>query len=181
MAGLLNATQGSAAPTNASADSLKDPILQKIERGIEAKVPPEMKKDYLAVVVAGMRIMYSEETAHLIDDQLKSSTDIVKNVSEGIAKLIGMISNESKGSMSQPAAALASISLMAQALDYAERKYGTTITPEIAAACTKATATAVLGVFNIGQDQVDQQIAKGRSGAPQEQAQPSQPQTQAGM
>ncbi len=172
MAGLLNASQDQAEQPVAD-DSIDDPILQQIERGIEEKVPPELKKQYLAVVVAGMRIMYGEETSHMIDEQLQASDDIVKNVSEGIAKLMMLIHSESKGKMSIPAAALAALSLMAQALDYAEKKFGIEVTPEIAAEATKATSMEVLKVFGIDQAQIDEHIAKGQ----QQGAGAAQPQT----
>lgn len=179
MAGLLNASKQQAEKPMATEqpmadDNIDDPILQRIERGIEAKVPPDMKQAYLAVIVAGMRVMYSEETAHMMDDQLQASDDLVTNVSEGIAKLMMMLHSESKGKMSIPAAALASISLMAQALDYAEKKFGIEVTPEIAAAATKATTTAVLKVFGIDQADVEKQIAAKSGGAPQ----PGQPAAQ---
>jgi hypothetical protein len=150
MAGLLDAKpQEAQAPEAAQEPNIDDPILKKIETDIEAQVPPDMKQAYLACVVAGMRVMYDEGTAHLIDEQLSQSDDVVKNVSEGIAKLVSILYSESKQQLPIPALALASITLMAQALDYGEQKFGFEITPELVAECTKATVIAVLGAFGI--------------------------------
>lgn len=169
MAGLLNAqpTQmqgGQQSQMNVSSDSLNDPLLKQVEDGIEKAVPPEHQKMYQSIMVAGMNVMFSKETSQLLDQQLAVSNDIVTNISDGIAKLIMIIFNESKQSVDDfaPAMGLASISLMAQALDYAEQAKGIKVDEQIIADCTKATMQKVLARFGIQQNQVDQVIAAGQ-------------------
>jgi hypothetical protein len=159
MAGLLDAKMNEPQDTD-----IEDPILKQIEDQIEAAVPQEAKKAYQACVIAGMRVMYDEATNRMMDDQLQQSDDIVKNVAEGIAKLVMILYSESKQSLPVPVLALASITLMAQALDYGEKKFGFEITPELVAECTKATTFAVLGAFGIDQGQIDAQMAKAQQG-----------------
>lgn len=162
MPGLLNANK-MAAPAmpadNQSAEAdqqLDSPILKQIEAGIEAKVPPELRKAYLQAVVAGMELMFNEKTSKFIDERLQESDDIVGNVSKGIADLMILLYNESKQTMEIPAAMLAALTLMCQALDYAEQKFGTKITSEIAAACAKATTLATMQKFGITPDKLQQ-------------------------
>jgi hypothetical protein len=175
MAGLLNpnsqqapepAAPAQGAPSQGGAETLNDPVLQQIEQGIEDKVPAEMKDAYLAIVVAGMQIMFSKETSKLVDQSLDMPGDLMANVAQGISKLMILIYNESKKNggegmevrMSVPAA----ITLMCQALDYVESTRGTKVTPEMAAECTKQTMTATLKAFGITEDQVNQTIQAGQ-------------------
>ena len=171
--GLLNAKPdgGVQQPQQSS-----DPILSQIEQGIEAKVPPEMKKAYMAVVVAGMKVMFDAKTSKFMEQRLSASDDIVTNVANGIADLIMLIYNESKRTMSIPAAMLAAITLMCKALDYAEKTMGVKVDQQMAAACTKATTTACMNKFGITQDKIDQAIAQQGGKTPLAQGQPMQAQ-----
>ena len=165
--GLLNAKPEAQKPQQSS-----DPIINQIEQGIEAKVPPEMKKAYMAVVVAGMKVMFDPKTSKFIAERLGASDDIVNNVATGIADLIMLIYNESKRTMSIPAAMLAAITLMCKALDYAEKTMGVKVDSQMAAACTKATTTACMNKFGITQDKIDQAIAQQGGNAQPAQAKP---------
>lgn len=163
MAGLLDNTkpQGGA---NA-AQQIKDPMLQQIEQGVEQQVPPNLKKGYDAIMLAGLQVMFSKETSNLLNQQLESNPDIVAAVSEGIAKLMMIIYSESKGKMDIPAAGLACISLMAVALDYWEKAYGGEVTPEIISEATKETMKKTLEKFGITGDQLEQVMAAGQQAA----------------
>lgn len=186
MAGLLtpsNAPQESAkqppqSSEDVSAASLSDPILKQIEQGIEDKIPPEMKDAYLRIVVAGMQIMFSKETSQLLDKTLEMPGDPVSNISQGVAKLLVLVYNESKKSPDQEGmdvrmAVPAAIALGCQALDYAEHTKGLKMTPEMAAQMTKETMSATLKAFGITDDQVNQTIQAGQQqGGAQDQGAP---------
>lgn len=197
MAGLLtpsNAPQDSAQQSpqgsdDASAASLSDPILKQIEQGIEEKIPAEMKDAYLRIVVAGMHIMFSKETSQLLDKTLEMQGDPVSNISQGVAKLLVLVYNESKKSPDQEGmdvrmAVPAAITLACQAMDYAEHTKGLKVTPEMAAQMTKETMTATLKAFGIGEDKINQTIQAGQqqgAGAEQDQgAPPAVPQQMTG-
>lgn len=196
MAGLLNPNpQASAQPTQSqdgavsqdmqgSSESLNDPILKQIEQGIEEKIPPEMKDKYLAIVVSGMQIMFSKETSALLDKTLDMQGDMVSNLSQGIAKLMVLIYNESKkgspqgdenSGMDVRMAVPAAISLLCQALDYAEHAKGVKVTPEMAAAATKQTMLATLKMFGISSDQISKTIQAGQQGGGAQPDQSSDP------
>jgi hypothetical protein len=190
MAGLLDAKQGQpqmmaqeqpmpedpdqAAPAQAQpGGDLQDPILKQIEKGIEAAVPKELKSAYLRIITSGMKIMFSKETSKFMDERLEKSGDIVQAVSEGIADMLVLIYNESKRTMSIPAAMLAAFTLMAQALDFAEKTGKAEVTPELIDQCTEATWQAVTAKFGISKEQVDQVIAQSQGGQGE---QPQEPQ-----
>lgn len=191
MAGLLDPNKSAAAPMaapqpdaqsaqgqqGAGAETLDDPILKQIETGIAQQVPADVKKMYDSIVLAGMKVMFSKETSDLMEQQLSASDDVVTNVSDGVAKLIMIVYNQSGQQVDQfaPAAGLAAITLMCQALDYWEQAMGGEVTEELAAQATQATMQKVLESFGITQDQVGQVIAAGEQAGAQGGAQPQQP------
>lgn len=141
-----------------------NPLLTKIEQGIEAKIKPENKQAYTRIVIAGMKVMFDEKTHQMMSDQLKSSNDIVKNVAEGIAGLMMLLYKESKEKMPMVAAIPASIVLMAKALDFAEKTMSVQITPDMLAKVTQATSEAVLLKFGITPEMVQDAVNKHQSG-----------------
>lgn len=183
MAGLLtpqNNANGALQPNDVQAP--QDPILAQVEQEIEEQVPPDLRQGYDAIILSGMDVMFNPKTADLMNQQLSQSDDIVNNVAEGIAKLMVILYNESKGAFSIPAAGLASISLMTQALDYWEKTGGGQVTEDMVAQATKATMMQVLEKFGITGDQLQQVMAAGQQaqagGAGAEPAQGgAQPQT----
>jgi len=159
MAGLISTPQQTTQQPAQQADNkISNPILQKIQDQIEQKVPADLKKDYLAVVVAGMKVMFSPETSNMMMDRLKASDDVVKNVSSGIADLLALLYQESGQKMSVPAAMFAAIVLMCQALDVAEKTMGIEITPDLASACAEETAKASMAKFGIDDAAVENAI-----------------------
>lgn len=173
MAGLLNAQQQQpeavpqdqgAPQQGGSGQEVNDPILKQIESNIDQQVPPQYKQMYESIVLAGMEVMFSKDTSQLLEQALNQPGNIVDNVSTGIAQLIMVVFNQAKQDPNQfiPAAGLASITLMAHALDYWEGTGGGQVTDQLVADCTKATTAKVLKNFGISQDQVDQTVAAGQ-------------------
>jgi hypothetical protein len=172
VAGLLNSTEQQPAAGN----TLVDPILQQIEKGIDAAVPPELKKPYMQIVTAGMKVMFDKKTSKYIEQRINEADDIPAGVASGIADLLLLLYNESKRTMSIPAAMLAAFSLMAQALDYAEKTGKLDVTPELVDKCTEATWQAVTTKFGITKDKIDAVVAQSQS---QQGAQPAGEEPQA--
>lgn len=170
MAGLLTSqpqgAQGAAPAAGGAPDTnLQDPILQQVEDGIAQALPDNLRQGYNQIVNAGMAVMFSKETSNMMVEQLQSSDDMAANVSDGIAKLMVMLYNESKGQMQVEAAGPASITLMAMALDFAEKTMDFEVTPELVAEATKQTMTKTLEKFGITGDQLQQVMAAGQQAA----------------
>lgn len=168
-------------PPQASADgqNLTDPILKQIEQGIEAKIPPELKQGYMQVVAAGMRVMFDPQTAKFTQQRLDAGGDPVQGVAQAISDLLVLLYHESKKQMSIPAAMLAAITLMCQALDVAEKIGKIQVTKELVAQCVKATTAMCMQKFGIGQEQIQQALANRGQQAPADAATPAaQPPTQ---
>lgn len=148
---------------------IDDPMLKRIERGIDAKVSPQLRKQYLQILVAGMKVIYHSEISKQIADKLKSSMDIKGDVSKGTANIIATIFNEVSRNMrpeqktSFVAAAMpAGVTLMCQLLDYSEQIAGTKVTEDLIAETSQATSVELLRKFGIDESQVKSAIAAGQ-------------------
>lgn len=160
MAGIINTAQQPAT------QGVSDPILQKIQSGIDAKVTPQLKKQYLSIVVSGMKVILSPQFSQRILQKLKSSQNIASDVSTGIANIIATIYNEVGKNMSPQekqlfvaASGPASTTLMCQVLDIAEKTIGIKVDSDMAAQCAQSTAIATLQKFGIDQAKMQQAVA----------------------
>lgn len=173
MAGLLNSSTSK--PSN-----LADPLLQQIEQKLEAKVPPQLMKQYQAIVVSGMAILYNAKTAQFIKQRMQASPDMVENVSKGVADLIMMVfqnsgQHASKAATEQffQASMLACVTLMCQVLDMTEKVGAVKVTSDMIGKCTQATYKATMAHFGVTPQMVQQQMMKGQKGV--DMSQPAQP------
>ena len=162
MAAGLVPMQATADATPSAQASQMDPMLARIVAGMRAKVPTELATAYQQVIVAGMKVMYSPNTRHLLIERLSVPGPLYTKVAHGIADLLLVIYKESNRKMSIPAAIMASTELMCQALDMAAKAQSLKLTPDIVAACTHATASACLQKFGIGPAAIQNAIASGR-------------------
>lgn len=111
MAGILNA--------------VKDPLLKRMVVHIESRLTPDLRKNYDAIVVSGMKLMFSDTTHQYMTeylDLIKGPQDVPKMVAHGIVKLLSIIQNQSKRAEPFPAAGPACMSLATMALEFVEKR-----------------------------------------------------------
>lgn len=99
-----------------SAILVQNTLLKQAEAKIESQLKPEVKSDYLKIVVSGMKVAMSNGLLQ----QLKTSKDPLSDIVKGTIGLIGMLRKESKGTMPIKAMVPAGATLMFKALDYAD-------------------------------------------------------------
>lgn len=153
--------------------SLSDPILQKIEAGIETKIPPQMKANYLSSVNAGMAAMFGQGNGQKLAQKFKSSQNINADITSGIANVFAVILNQimSKIPPQQqkqfaqtflPALLSASATLTCHALDTAEKVGALKVTPQLAAQAIHDSALACLQKLGVGPSQIKQMASNGK-------------------
>ena len=121
-----------------------NPILQKIQDGVEQIASdPESKDQYDRIVLAGKKIMFDPETHDKIS-WMQNPTDLATLVT-GVADLIAIIGEKSNNTMQDDPAAGAAVSLVMEALDFAERAQGVAITQEMADSAVMATNEKMQG------------------------------------
>lgn len=151
---------------------------KQIRAGI--KIPPQLRQAYLGIVSAGMKVMFSDKTNGMMIQQLKSSPDMVKNLSEGIAGLMAILFKQSQNKMPQQLIVPCALELLSHAIDFIAKTKMANLTAQQVGDTTQATLYAVLAKFHVSKEQADQMLAqmaqKGQGGA---QAQPGMPQPKA--
>lgn len=163
--GMLNAPPGGgpAVPTAADApqeeapegagEEITDPELVQVIKGVEAKIEPEMRDDYDKIVLAGMKILFSDQTHHLLviaTQKIKAGSpqEIPKTVAKIAAGIIGLINREIKGALKPPPCFYAVITIMCHILEYIQST-GLDVAGPLIGETTKETYQALLDYFKI--------------------------------
>lgn len=111
--------------------SQSQPLLQQAELKIESQLTPEVKDNYLKIVVAGMKAGMAGGPDSIMA-KLRDSKNVVADCAKGAIGLVMILRSQAKGIMPMNAMIPAAATLMLKALSFAEQmglaKIGT---PEI--------------------------------------------------
>lgn len=97
---------------------MQNKLLQQTEETIEKTVSEEDKEAYDRIMVAGMKVLFSQKTHGALIAKLKESENPIEDTGKGAVGLIVTLWNESKGTMPVKAMIPAGLTLMLHALDY---------------------------------------------------------------
>lgn len=131
-----------------------NPLLQKTQQAIVAKVPPDKMNAFQRIVKAGTIVMDEPKMHEMILNQLNGPGDPAELVGAGTAKLLGILFNQSKGTMPMEAAIPAATVLMCEGLGILEEVGKVKITPEFLAQCTQEMGSSVLQLFGVTPDKL---------------------------
>ena len=136
----------------------KDPLLNDMIDRLEAALPAQHKDDYQRIVVAGMKVLFSQDTGHLLDQGIAThKANLGRGVIDGTKKLIATLYQESGQRMSVPMSVPAAITLMCFMLDHIESATGAKVDADMLGKMIQALTQEILGFFKIDQGQ----LAKG--------------------
>jgi hypothetical protein len=138
-----------------------NPKLQKVEQAVQQQVPPDQMSAFERIVVAGEKIMYSPQTRHMLQSQLGKNGDPTEIAGEGVAKLMGIMLQKSKGTMPMKAAIPAAQVLLCEGLDFMEQAGLVQVSDEVIAQATKAMMAYLLQIFGFSKDKIDQYMHAG--------------------
>lgn len=179
-------------PQSQSADTIPSDqdgmaLLKQAEQNIDQKVPDKYRRDYLALVVAGRKILFSDQTQPIIQKFLaemkagvKGPQDLSKWAARGAAELLGIILLELKRTGKQipvEASGLAIVVFMLYVLKYAGQELNIPITKAMIDQATIATVNMYTYLFKIDRQKMVQAFQQGGQ-AQQGQPVPAQPTTQ---
>lgn len=179
--GLMDAKQADApeAPAAEAPEKLTEPLLVQVKRDVEAQVPKELKDAYDRVIVAGLKLMYSDQTHRYLDEylaQTKDSKNPAQMIAHGLMKLLQILFKESQGKLSVEAAFPAITVLMCYALEDLEQRYQIDVTPKLIADTTRAVTAGYLTLFDIPGKMKQGQPGRPGPAQPTPPGQPAQPQ-----
>lgn len=151
-----------------------NPILQKIEQGIESKVPQESKQRFNAVVLAGEKIMFDENTHKNMElvKNPESRKDPVNTISKGVAGLMWLMFQQSKQTIPYDVLIMSAVVLMCKAIDFAERGLDIQFDNKMIADTTKEMGELMFKRLGITPEQLQEAINKGSDEIKQHQAGP---------
>ena len=143
-----------------------DSSLVKIEQQTQAKIPQQYQQSYQRAIAAGVHIMYSPKGLGLMKKQFTKPGDPAFNIGEGVAKLIGIMYEQSKRTMPVQIAVPAAMFFMSEALDFLAKSGQIKLTPDFIAQTAKETGSSVLQLFGVTPDKLQALVAK-HGGQPQ--------------
>ena len=108
MAGIIEQNMAPAQGQAISPEAIKE----------NTKMPPELQNAYERVVLAGMKIMFSEKTNQLVMKQMQGEGPVSERLGIGIAGLLATLFKESNKTMPPAVIIPAGVYLLAQAADF---------------------------------------------------------------
>lgn len=159
-------------------------LLMNVEQQVAQSVAPEFKKQFEKIVAAGLKVMYSPKTSNMMKKQLNKEGDPIENAGEGVAKLIGILFAESKGTMPMTAGIPAAQVLLCEGLSYMEDSGLIEVTNDVIAQATQSMMGYILQIFGVSREKIAEFMQAGRDavdakkagGNPMQPAQSTQPQ-----
>lgn len=143
-----------------------NPILQKTQDAVMQKADPRLAPVIKKLVEAGKKIMYSEQTQELTFEALGDGTD-PEVIGSAVAKLVGMLYNQSKNTAPMQALIPAAVVLLCEGLDFLEQAGTVEATPDFLAQCTMAMGSSVAQLFGVTPDKLQGLVDKSGKGGQQ--------------
>ena len=150
-----------------------NPLLVKTEQAVMAKLAPDQRKAFQKIMTAGLRVLDSEQSHKLVAGQLKQNADPADIAGVGVAKLLGVLINQSKGTMPMKAAMPAATVLLLESLDRLEELGKIEITNDTLAAAMQSMSSAIMQLFGVTPQKMDAMMKAKQGQAPE--AQPAAP------
>lgn len=102
-------------------DQSHNPVLDQIEAKIEEIVKPEDQSAFKRILVAGMKVMFDSKTHKMAMESVENAPDPMQGAVQGVADLMVLLAQESRGTMPPVPSVQASIVLLCQALGFLEQ------------------------------------------------------------
>lgn len=132
---------------------LKNPLLKQAQTKIESGV--QDRDAYNRILQAGTKVIYDKATFTELSKGIRQAQDPVTEIAEGMIGILGILYKQSRKTMPIPAMVMAGMSLLLDALDFAEQAGLVKIDK---AQLNKATAhylNSLLPKFGLTPDKID--------------------------
>ncbi|NUX58643.1 hypothetical protein [Paraburkholderia youngii] len=157
--------QGPVDSTGMGVDS-NDPQIAQVQDAVRKAIPAQFRVPVQRIVLAGMKVMFSQQTHPLMLQALQSDTDLAHAVGMGVTQLITILFKQAKGQMPIPAVIPAAILLVCEALDFVEKSKIGQVTPQVVANAVQVTTAYLLQKLGLSPQKVSQLAQHGGQGQP---------------
>lgn len=146
-------------PTDAPSvgeETIQDPVLKRAEAEIERRLLPDNRRDYMRVVVAGMKMGMAGGRRSLIARLGESKMPPLQEIAYGAVNVGLILFKESRYTMPVKALIPAAMTLMIKTMDFAEKSgHLPKVTPQMVDEATKIFMNYVLHRFNVPQAKLE--------------------------
>lgn len=126
-------------------------------------LPPHMQQPFQAVIVAGMKVLFSQQTHAMVLKQINGPGPMSQKLGDGIAGLMALLFQESQRSIPPQLLIPAGMVLMAHAADYLN-KTGNPVTSQDFGLATQVMVESLLKAFHVDPAKLQAHIAAGGRG-----------------
>ena len=134
---------------------MQNTLLKQVEAEVEKKVRPIHREAYMKIVVSGMKFAMDKGPQGILAS-LKQSKDPLTDCVKGAISIVGLLRRAAKGKMPIGAVIPAAMTLMLQALDFADKMGLLKVRAAEIDKATKLFVETLLPLMNVPPEQVAQ-------------------------
>lgn len=117
-------------------------------------MPEKMREAFDRIVLAGKKVMYSKETAPMVDQYLSSGASTAEKLGGGVANVVVMLDNKAQGAIPKDILIPAATVLLFDAADFM-RRTGTKVTTEDIGKAYEMMFYGIFEAYGMKPEQVD--------------------------
>ena len=114
----------------------------------------KMREAFDRIVLAGKKVMYSKETAPMVDQYLSSGASTAEKLGGGVANVVVMLDNKAQGAIPKDILIPAATVLLFDAADFM-RRTGTKVTTEDIGKAYELMFYGIFEAYGMAPEQVD--------------------------
>lgn len=157
-------------------------VIEQAQESLKQHVPPQFAQATQRFVLAGMRVMFHPKTHELVMRELtREEGPIERRVAMGVAALVSILQQRTKGPVQQPALVAAANILLMEALKFLAQGGQIDATPDLVSNATSELSAYLMQKFGLDTPEkvreAQQVMVRGASGEPMPpEARPPEPQ-----
>ena len=139
---------------------MQNQLILKAQATIDKGVKPQDRSAYDKIVMAGTKLMYSQQTHKMLMEGFDQAPDKIKSAAEGMVGVLGLLYKQSRNTMPVVPMIQAGMALLLDALDFLEQAGFIQVTAQELGKATKDYMDAILPKVGITPQMMQAVMAK---------------------
>ena len=144
--------------SNMSRPDGEELTLDSVKKNIQ--VPPQLQEAYEKVVIAGMKVMFSEQTNQILLQELQRPGAVGEKMGKGVAGLLLLLFKESNETMPPQVIFPAGVELVMQAADFLRQTELAKVTNQDIGVAVETMIMTILEKFGVDPNQLPQMFSQ---------------------